>query len=71
MNGMNAKTSQTQGSTPVRKTRTFNFSIVVDYAVDKWEDNLFGIEVELSSRLFDANEECGDIQVMHTSSTEV
>ena len=53
----------------IRKTRVFNFAIVVDYAVDKWEDDLFDLVVELSSRPFDANEECGDIQVMHTSST--
>ena len=56
---------------PVRKTRVINFSIVVDYDTNKWEDDPFGIEAELSSRLFDPNEECADIQVLRTSTLSV
>ena len=69
MNDMSETSPDEREWKSIRKTRVFNSAIVVDYAVDKREDDLFGIEVELSSRLFDANEECGDIQVMHTSST--
>jgi len=56
---------------PVRKTRVINFFIVVDYDANIWEDDPFGIEVELSSRLFDPNEECADIQVLRTSTLSV
>jgi hypothetical protein len=63
--------AQEREGRPVRKTRVINFLIVVDYDTNKWEDDPFGIEVELSSRLFDPNEECADIQVLRTSTLSV
>lgn len=56
---------------PVRKTRVINFSIVVDYDTNKWEDDPFGIEVELCSRLFTANEVCEEVQVLHAYTAKV
>jgi hypothetical protein len=63
---MNETNPQERFQKPLRKTRIINFSIVVDYDIDRWEDDLFGVEVELSSRLFDPNEESSDIHVLRT-----
>ena len=67
MSAMNETSPRKSGKMPVRKTRIINFTIVVDYDTNKWEDDLFGIEIELSSRLFGQNEDCHDVQVMRTS----
>ena len=68
---MKETSAQERVQNPSRKTRVINFSIVVDYDTTKWEDDPFGIEVELSSRLFNPNEECDDIQVLRTSTLSV
>lgn len=68
---MNETNPQERFQKPLRKTRIINFSIVVDYDIDRWEDDLFGVEVELSSRLFDPNEESSDIHVLRTYTLNV
>jgi len=66
VNDMTETNSQERFQKPLRKTRIINFSIVVDYDIEKWEDDLFGVEVELSSRVFDPNEERSDVHVLRT-----
>jgi hypothetical protein len=71
VNGMNKPTPKKPRKQSARKTAVIDFAIVVEYDPKKWDKDSLTLLLELSSRLFAANEICEEVQVLGTYTAKV